>query len=192
MPRVRKNDLEPPGIQIGKAIFNQPPVHLGTAVGSRRRHCAQPDRLAPVAGAFCHLIKVRVHYRGAVRGLFLLAGFGLRVSFMLFKNCCYNVFIDTHIRTFCPFLQGFFANFSAFFPLYGQPFQRISAIFSACRQLCITCFIHLFAPLYRSTQHLYMSRHIFYTHLLRQIVIFSFFSFCMFCAWIYVTAYSII
>lgn len=34
MPRVRKNDLEPPGIQIGKTIFNQPPVHLGTAGGA--------------------------------------------------------------------------------------------------------------------------------------------------------------
>lgn len=71
-PRVRKNDLGPLGIQISKAIFNQPPVHLGTAGGGRRRHCAPPDRLASVAGAFCRLIRYRYIIGALCVGLFLL------------------------------------------------------------------------------------------------------------------------
>lgn len=63
--------------------------------------------------------KVQVHYRGTLCGLVLGAGCGLCISFMFFKNCRYNVPIDAHARAFRPFLQGFFANLSAFFPLQG-------------------------------------------------------------------------
>ena len=91
---MRKNDLPQPGILIGKAIFNQPPVHLGTAVGSRRRHCAQPDRLAPVAGAFCRLIR----YRYIIGALCVVYSCSL-VSACVSRSCFSKIAVITYLLT---------------------------------------------------------------------------------------------
>ena len=96
---MRKNDLPPPGIQIGKAIFNQPPVHLGTAVGSRRRHCAQPDRLAPAAGAFCRLIR----YRYIIGALCVYYSCSL-VSACVSRSCFSKIAVITYLLTLIPAL----------------------------------------------------------------------------------------
>lgn len=70
-PRVRKNNLRPLGIQIGKTLFNLPPVYLGTA-GTAGKDKAHRRADSPLPLVFSWPYKVQVHYRGAVRGLFLL------------------------------------------------------------------------------------------------------------------------
>ena len=113
------------------------------------------------------------------------------------RSCFSKIAVITYLFTLTPAL---FAHSCRDSLLISPPFFHCTVNLSSelaryfllaanCASLVLfTCS----PPLYRSTQHLYMSRHIFYTHLLRQIVIFHFFSFCMFCAWIYVTAYSIL
>ena len=64
--RVRKNDLCPLGIQIGKAIFNQPLVHLGTAGGRQAETLGTAGQTCPCCWCFLSPYKVQVHYRGVL------------------------------------------------------------------------------------------------------------------------------
>ena len=98
---------------------------------------------SPCCWCFLSPYKVQVHYRGAVPGLFLLADFGLRVSFMLFKNCCYNVFIDTHARTFCPFLQGFFVDGCRLLQSQADKICCFIVVFFICSAIVLRLFCFL-------------------------------------------------
>lgn len=104
-PRVRKNDLGPLGIQIGKGIFNQPPGAPGHGRDNRQQRSTQAGRLVLAAGAFLQPYKVRAHYRGAVRRLFLLCRLFIECSII---QCIYGVFEYLRLantRWFCKFVQ---------------------------------------------------------------------------------------
>ena len=62
--------------------------------GGRRRHCAQPDRLAPVAGAFCRLIRYRY-----IIGALCVYYSGSPVSACVSRSCFSKIAVITYLLT---------------------------------------------------------------------------------------------